>query len=145
MMQAELESFRFWYPWRARYRDCDMQGIVYFSVYFEYVEQAIMEYFQQIGVPIGKTIHEGSFDWAFAHAEIDYRAPVAFDDLVSIGIRIPKRGRSSFEVHFAVVDAARERVHAHGRLVLVCYDSRSRRSCPLPDFVREKIEAFEGA
>lgn len=36
-MQTDIgkDTFRFWFPWRVRYRDCDKQGVVYFAVYLE--------------------------------------------------------------------------------------------------------------
>lgn len=140
----DLHTFRFWYPWRVRYRDCDQQGIVYFSVYLEYVEQAVMEYFRACGVPIASSIRDGDFDWAVVHAEIDYHHPAAFDDQLAVGIRVSSCGRTSFHIDFVIVSQESRELLTHGRLVLVSYDSRAKQSRPIPLSVREAIEKFEG-
>lgn len=138
------DVFRFWFPWRVRYRDCDKQGVVYFAVYLEYVEQALMEYFRTIGIDLRRTIEDGSFDWAAVHAEIDWRSPAVFDDELAIGLRIGRIGRSSFDVEFAVMSGEKKVLHASGRLVLVCFDVQTRQAHPVPDFVRQAVERFEG-
>ncbi len=138
------DTFRFWFPWRVRYRDCDKQGIVYFAVYLEYVEHALMEYFRKLGIDLRRTIEEGSFDWAAVHAEIDWRSPAAFDDELAIGLSISRMGRSSFDVDFAVMDAEKSSLHVVGRLVLVCFDARMGEARPVPEFVRQPVGRFEG-
>ncbi|GBD20567.1 1,4-dihydroxy-2-naphthoyl-CoA hydrolase [bacterium HR28] len=145
-MQTDIgkDTFRFWFPWRVRYRDCDKQGVVYFAVYLEYIEHALMEYFRALGIDLRRTIEEGSFDWAAVHAEIDWRSPAVFDDELAIGLRVSRIGRSSFDVEFAVTNAEKNVLHAVGRLVLVCFDVRTRQARPVPDFVRQAVERFEG-
>ncbi|MFN3336410.1 MAG: acyl-CoA thioesterase [Thermomicrobium sp.] len=138
------DTFRFWFPWRVRYRDCDKQGVVYFAVYLEYIEHALMEYFRTLGIDLRRTIEEGSFDWAAVHAEIDWRSPAMFDDELAIGLRVSRIGRSSFDVEFAVMNVEKTLLHAVGRLVLVCFDVRMRQARPVPDFVRQAVERFEG-
>lgn len=118
---------------------------MYFSVYLEYTEQAVMEYFRHIGIALSETIRDGSFDWTVVHADIDYLRPARFDDLLHIGVRVLRCGRSSFDVEFVIADHDREAIHAFGRLVLVCFDSRVGQACPIPQLVREQIRKFEAA
>ena len=76
---------------------------------------------------------------------IEYFAPARFDDLLEVFIRIARIGRTSVTYECAAyrVDDGLLMVTAKQTLVLV--DLAERKACPVPDWFRERIRAFEEA
>jgi acyl-CoA thioester hydrolase len=78
-----------------------------------------------------------------ADLECQYLAQVFKKDKLSLYVRTAKVGRSSFDLEYALVDAATGQLKATGRGAMVFIDKKSGKSTPLPESVREKIAAFE--
>jgi acyl-CoA thioester hydrolase len=74
---------------------------------------------------------------------VEYHAPARFDDPIEVDVRIQRIGTSSVTYEFAAyLEGAVLAVTATQTLVLV--DLAERKPCPVPDWWREKIHAFEG-
>ena len=87
---------------------------------------------------------DGDFDSgsiAVVRVEVDYLAETRFGEDVTIRTTVERVGNSSF-VLLQEVDQA-ETVTARGRTTLVHFDARSRRSAPIPDRVRAKLETHQ--
>jgi len=134
-------DFRFWSRQQVRYRDVDMQQIVYFAKYLEYVDIALDDYFRSLGVVVSETAPLGEYDTAMVHVELDYLAPARYDELIDVGLRVERLGRSSMDVAVEIRRAGEPLVR--GRLVLVNFDRAAGRSRPLPERLRHAIAARE--
>src|SRR6185437_13355812 len=68
---------------RVRYGECDPQGIVFNANYLLYFDVAFTEMWREAVGPWLQMVERG-FDAVVAHAELDFRAPARYDDLLSL-------------------------------------------------------------
>lgn len=119
----------------VRWRDLDLLGHLNQSVYHELLEEGRAALFHQL---------DALDAFVLARVELDYRAEVRRDHSpVEVVARLVRIGRSSVTVEHDVVrsDGA---VAASGTSVLVAWDPSERRSRPLRDDERTRLEAAAG-
>lgn len=134
-------DFRFSHRLRVRWAEVDRQGIVFNGHYLTYFDVGVTEYYRVIGHPYpGDLVASGS-DLFAKKAEIEYHASAGYDDLLDVCVRVAKLGNSSFQ--FAIEIYRGDDLLVSGALVYVNADALSRRSKPLPKFLREAIRRFE--
>ena len=75
-------------------------------------------------------------------ASAEYHGSATYDDLIDIGCRVGRIGRSSMQLLFGIWRGA-EHVTS-GELVYVNADPKTRKSAPWPDSLRNAILAYEG-
>jgi acyl-CoA thioester hydrolase len=95
-------------PVRVRYAECDSFGLLHHARYFEYFEMARTELLRSRGIRYRDLEAQGVF-FVVTRIECRYRAPVRYDDLVTIRTRVVRKTRTR-------VDHTYE-MHVDGRLV----------------------------
>jgi acyl-CoA thioester hydrolase len=135
------EQFRFFHRLRVRWAEVDRQGIVFNGHYLTYFDVAITEYWRTIGCPYPDGLLQQGCDTFVKKATLEYHAPAEFDDLLDIGVRVARIGRSSMrfllEIHRgddALID---------GEVIYVLADPTSRKPTRVPDFLRAAIRGYE--
>jgi len=121
----------------VRFRDLDTNNHVNNAVYVSYLEQARAEYFDDV---IGVSLADAGV--ALASIEVEYSAPVAYGETVTVHTRVPDLGRSSFPIE-NVVETERGTT-ATAEMTAVAFDPAAERSRPLPEAWRERIARHEG-
>jgi acyl-CoA thioester hydrolase len=135
-----MEGFRLAVDIQPRFRDTDAMGHINNAVYLTYFEVARMAYWRALtGSP-----YYGQVPFILAHTTIDFRSPALVQEVLVVGIRVPRIGRSSFECAYRVEDGATGRLVCEGRSVQVIYDYAKGASYPVPDDLRTQMAAFEG-
>ena len=119
----------------TRFRDLDAIGHVNNAVYLTYIESARVAYWLSV------TGREGvrAVDIILAHAEIDYRSPVAMGELIDVSVRCISMRRSSFVLGFTLNARKDGRLVAEAQNVVVFYDYAAGKSQPLPENIRRQI------
>jgi acyl-CoA thioester hydrolase len=140
-MEREPE-FPFWYQERVRFRDVDLQQIVYYGKYLDYVDNAFYEYLRHLGFSTHDLKGRYAFDTAVLRMEFDYISSAHFDDLLDIGVRVTRLGRSSFDASYEVRND--QGVVCRATLMLVNYDAEAARARPIPEPIRTAIEHSSG-
>ena len=69
-----------------------------------------------------------------------YFAPIAFPDVVSVGLRVAKLGNSSVRYEIAIFRNQEDSASAQGHFVHVYVDRATRRPAPLTAQLREALE-----
>ncbi|AYC34842.1 acyl-CoA thioesterase [Pseudomonas cavernae] len=134
-------DFRFSHPLRVRWAEVDPQGIVFNGHYLTYADVAITEYFRALGVAYPADLSRDGGDFFAVKTILEYFAPAHFDDCLEIGVRVGRLGRSSLNFKLGIW---REQTPlTAGEVIYVHADSASRSSRALPDWLREKVRAFE--
>ena len=132
--------FKFAATTRVGFSDTDAQGIVYYGRYMPYFDLARVEYHRQLDMLRAEPQDEQFVMRAMA---VEYHAPARFDDEIEVDVRIARIGTSSVTYEFAAYLRG-ETLAVTATQTLVLVDLADRKPCPVPDWWREKIRAFEG-
>lgn len=137
-MSDSAKLFPFWHRERVRFRDVDLQRIVYYGKYLDYFDNAFYEYLRSLGFEAGELNERFQFDTSVVRVEIDYLSPARFDEELDVGVRVTRLGRSSFDVSFEIRKG--DDVVCRAKLVMVNYDAEGSRARLIPDDIRDAIE-----
>ncbi|MGG1878328.1 thioesterase family protein [Paenibacillus cisolokensis] len=135
-----LDSFRFSIPIKIRYCETDILGHVNNTSYFMYFEQGRIEYFENL--ELTDELFSKQQVSVVADLECQYLAQLYLRDPLKLHVKVAEIGRSSMDVHYAVV--VNDELKAAGRGTIVLVDTATGKSTPIPETAREKIAAFEG-
>jgi acyl-CoA thioester hydrolase len=127
---------------RVEYAHTDMSGIVHFSQFFHYMEEAEHEFFRSLGFSINYPTPEGLVSWPRASCHFDFKKPLRFEQVVQINIQITRLGKRSLTYRATVTDQAE--VMAVGTATIVCcrLDGANITSVDLPDPIRQALSPW---
>jgi acyl-CoA thioester hydrolase len=150
----------------VRFRDCDPMGHVNNAVYLTYLEQARLAQWRALwrvgglrstnpsasashaGAPLDPAGAEAGERGAgdvpgviLARAEVDYRLPARYGDVLDVRIGLAGLGRTSFTYEYEIVDA-QGRIVATARSVQVVYDYAAGRPVAIPDEIRRVFDTL---
>ena len=80
---------------RVEFRDTDMAGIVHFSVFFAYMEEAEHQLLRELGIGVVCDIDGQTVSFPRVAASCNYRSAIKFEDIVDIEISIKRIGTKS--------------------------------------------------
>lgn len=135
------DAFTFFHPLRVRWAEVDPQAIVFNGHYLTYADVAITEYFRALGIHYPADLSRDGGDFFAIKTLLEYLSPARFDDLLDIGIRTGRLGRSSLSFNLGIWRGG-EALTA-GEVVYVHADSMNRNSKPLPQWLRDRINDYE--
>lgn len=120
-----------------RWGDMDAMGHVNNTVYFRYMEQARIEWFEQLGYNTGQNAREGP---VIVNAACTFLAPLVYPGNVELRMFIGHPGRSSLPTHYELRLQGEEKLYATGDAKMVWINPASGRPIPLPDNMRKLAE-----
>ena len=123
----------------VRFRDCDPMGHVNNAVYLTYLEQARFAHWRAVWGFNFEGLPENAPGVILARAEIDYRRPARYGDMLEVRISLDRIGRTSFSYSYEIVDQ-NDLVVAEAKSVQVMYDYAAGRPVPLSDEMRSKLQ-----
>jgi YbgC/YbaW family acyl-CoA thioester hydrolase len=104
---------------RVQFYETDMAGIVHFSCYFRYLEEAEHAMWREAGLSIA----DGSgIGWPRIAASFEYLRPLKFDDEFEVHLRIV--GKDARTIRYEGVITSGETRIATGTLVVKCVTNR---------------------
>ena len=135
----------FWYsyPFRVRYAECDMQGIVFNAVYFTYFDTAITEYLRAMDYDLKEQIEETGTDFHVVRALAEFVGPIRFDDEIEVHVRTGRIGNSSITFLIEVHLKGEDNVLTTGEIVWVNAYQGKHESAPVPEKLTELIRTRE--
>jgi len=119
-----------------RWGDMDALGHMNNAVYFRYLEQARISWFESLGVDYGQG--EGPI---LGNISCRFRIPILYPAELAISLRASNARNSSFVLTSEITDRSDARVYATGEAVMVWIDLAAAKSRPLPDWLREIIQS----
>jgi acyl-CoA thioester hydrolase len=103
---------------RVEFVETDAAGIVHFSAFFVYMEQAEHQLLRHLGLGVFLRDEQGDISWPRVSASCDFRGPARFEDEISIEVAVERVGEKSVTyVHRLTCDG---RDIANGRMTAVC-------------------------
>lgn len=88
---------------RVQFHETDMAGIVHFSNFYRYMEEAEHAYLRSLGLSVSMTLPDGRvIGWPRVRTKCAFLAPAYFEDVIEIRLRLTRRGVKSlnFDVDF---------------------------------------------
>ncbi len=138
------------FVWHRRVEFCetDAAGIVHFSSFFLYMEQAEHALFRELGTSIFPSdFHhvrelDPPFTWPRVRCECEYLAPVRFEDMLEIRVSVERLGTKSI-TYSHDIRCSDHRV-AQGRIIAVCSSHVHGKlvGCPIPAHMRESLSRY---
>jgi acyl-CoA thioester hydrolase len=125
----------------VRYGECDPQGIVFNPNYLAYFDVVWTEAWREAVGPWQEMV-QGGYDAVVAHAELDFRAPARFDDVIAYSVTVERLGGTSITTRFEVRRG--EELLVEGRVRHVMVDASTWRPVEIPPNVRDGLQRFTG-
>jgi len=126
---------------RVRYGECDPQGIVFNANYLLYFDVVFTELWREAVGPWGDMVERG-IDAVVAEANVRYRSPARFDDVVELRAQVANLGQTSITTEIDVVRDGE--VLVQGSLRHVCVSRADWRKTDVPGWVRDGLARFAG-
>lgn len=90
----------FIYRRRVQFAETDMAGIVHFSMYFRYMEEAEHALWRSVGLQIAPP--DGRIGFPRVAASCDFKASLKFEDEFEVHVRVDAIGRRSLKYGFTL-------------------------------------------
>ena len=136
------DDFTFVHQLRVRWAEVDRQDVGFNATYFLYFDVAIAEYWRAIGIPYpGGFVGTYGTDVYAVKATAEYHGSATYDDMLDVGCRVGRIGRSSLQFVFGVWRG--EEHVTSGELIYVNADPKTRKSTQWPETFRKAILDFE--
>jgi acyl-CoA thioester hydrolase len=128
------EPFR--HQLRVRYAECDPQGVVFNAHYLAYFDTSITELWRAALGGYQAMLDRG-VDVVVAEAQVRFRSPARFDELLTLEIAISRLGNTSITSgHRIVRDDA---LVVEGMLRHVLVDRATLTKTPIPGWLRDGL------
>jgi acyl-CoA thioester hydrolase len=82
---------------KVYYHDTDAGGVVYYGNYLKFLEEGRTEFCAERGFDVSALYKQG-IAFVVVHAEMDYKSPGRYGDILAVHTRVDKVGNSS--IHF---------------------------------------------
>jgi acyl-CoA thioester hydrolase len=130
------------YPRRVQFAETDLAGVVHFSCYFRYIEEAEHALWRDAGLSIApKDLAVG---FPRIAASIEYHAPLHFEDVCEVWVRI--RAISNRTISYDSTVTCGGTVVATATHTAVCVDKHARplRAIDIPAEIRQRLAVEPG-
>ena len=139
----DIDKFHHIYQVKVKFNEVDMLQIVNNAVYFNYFEQAKIQYALDSRFLPGDNIFSASNVYYMVRNEINYLKVARFDDELNIYTRISYIKNSSFGFEHIVENSKTKKIIAEGAGVSVHVNPVKRRSTPLTQEFIQKVKMIE--
>jgi acyl-CoA thioester hydrolase len=106
---------------RIYYEDTDCGGVVYYANYLKYFERARTHYLEERDLSVAGLMSEGTA-FVVVHAEVDYRSPARYGDLLVVDTVVSYVTAASFTFSHVIRKRESRRVVVEGSAKLVTTD-----------------------
>jgi 4-hydroxybenzoyl-CoA thioesterase/acyl-CoA thioester hydrolase len=158
---------------RVEFRDTDAAGLAHFSAFFVWMESVEHEFWRHLGVPLVMPLSAepqadqtaavaegesalidpggprpvvaggGIISWPRVAAACEYSGAVRFGDVLTVGLRVDRVGRTSVRFDFRFRCGTAEVAHGGMTAVrCVLQPGRPPEPVPVPDALRRLLEGF---
>lgn len=135
MFPSKEPIYLFTHQLRSRYGETDQMGYVYYGRYLEYFEEARTEMIRFLGFPYTR-LEENGVMLPVVHTEVNYNAPVFYDELMKIRVKLFDIPTVRLRTFYEVFTERSEQPHIVGNVDLCFMDEQTRKPCRAPeDFI----------
>lgn len=136
---ADRAAFKVWRQFTTRWTDDDAYGHVNNTVYYQWFDSAVNQWMVEQGM---LDIANGNPIALVIETRCTYFASIEFPQLVEVGLKVAKLGRSSIRYHIGIFGTDSATAAAQGEFVHVVVDRSSRTPTEIPSDWRQKLETI---
>lgn len=125
--------------YRVPYADTDQMGVVYYGNYLTLFERARNELMRACGYTY-KECEAAGFMLPVVHAEVDYKRPAKYDDLLEITAYVQLQKGVRIEIACEVRRKGEEQLLVSGFTRHAFVSTKDFYPCPPPDGLMEKFK-----
>ncbi len=142
VQQRAGEGAIFTWPVRVYYEDTDAGGVVYYANYLKFMERARSEWLRALGVEQDSLAAREGVLFVVHRAEVEFRSPARFNDLLAVESRISKIGRVriTFEQR-VVINSESRRLLCLGHIEVASVQAQSFRPVPIPRTITSELSS----
>ena len=120
---------------------CDAAGIVYFPHYFDMFNGVIEDWYKaELKHDYAELVMGRRFGFPFVHIECDFKIPSMMGEVIDLTLLVERIGRSSLSI--AIVCHRDGLLRLRARMVTVVMSLETRKPVPMPEELRDAIEAY---
>jgi YbgC/YbaW family acyl-CoA thioester hydrolase len=134
-------EFRFLDRLRVRWAEIDAQKIVFNGHYLMYFDTAVAGYWRAMAMPYAQTMDYLGGDLYVRKATVEFESSAHYDDVLDVGMRTARVGTSS--ILFQGACFRQDELLVSCELVYVFADPATQSAKPVPDQLRDLLQAFE--
>jgi 4-hydroxybenzoyl-CoA thioesterase len=128
-------------PYIIRLSHCDPTGYVFYPHYFHIFNALVEDWFYEgLEFAFDKLLMERRLAVPSVKLETTFLKPTRMGETVDFWLTVSHLGRSSIRFTMGVDKDGEHRVRMNR--VIVCVDQRTGKAVPIPEDMREKIQAF---
>jgi len=124
-----------------RWGDMDSLGHVNNILFFRYMENVRIEYYEKIS--FWNSMKNTGIGPIIASTYCKFKAPLTYPDTVSVGTKTIKIDNYKFTMKFSIVSHKLKREVAEGEAIVVSYDYDNKKKALLPADVSQKIRELD--
>ena len=136
------QTFRYFTPVKVRYNDTDRQGHVYFGQYYEYFDEGVDAYLQEIGYGYEDMFKDDS-DIVYAESHCNYKSSAKWPEILRVYTRIGHIGNRSLRFDFEIRAESDDRLVTTGHMVTVTVNRQTFTPHPVPPKLRQAVATYE--
>ena len=126
----------------VRFGDLDGAGIAFYPNLVRFVNEAFEDFFAgHVGRPFPE-VHQTGLGFPAVKLEMEFLSPVRYGDSVEMKVAVEHVGRSALRLRYEGSVGGRPVFKARNTSVAV--DMKSFRPVPIPDWLRDRLEAARG-
>jgi len=127
---------------RSRYGETDQMGYVYYGRYLEYFEVARTEMIRSLGMPY-TALEEQGVMLPVVRTEIDYKAPIYYDELMDIKVHLFSIPTVKLETYYEIFTERSVNPHAVGKVTLCFMKEENRKPCRAPENFLDSLSQLQ--
>lgn len=132
---------------RVAFSETDAAGIVHFSNFFRYMEDAEHAFLRSLGLSVHRQHGDRVEGFPRVSASCDYRRPLRFEEAFSVYLTVAEKNEKSIEYRIQFIRNGEDEPVAEGRVTVVYAvkeDPGSRfRAAALPPDIDAAVEAHQ--
>ena len=129
----------FCYFLRVRYSECDAQKVVFNGRYSDYVDVAAGEFTRIIWGDYNDMLAKGIDNQVVSYT-IDWKAPLHFDEVVAVTVKVLRIGTSSYSLRVDFYSYDSQKLTASAEIVYVMVSAAEHVKMSIPHDMREQLE-----
>ncbi|WP_275100193.1 acyl-CoA thioesterase [Sedimenticola hydrogenitrophicus] len=129
------DDYRYFYTIPTRWNDNDQFGHLNNVIYYRLYEALIVQYLTEVGLD---WMQDPVIPYA-AESLCRFRRAVSFPDVLDLGLRVIRVGRTSVVYALAMFRQGEDEAAATGHWVHVYVDRQTQQPMPVPEAIREAM------